>query len=108
MRLQEGVQHRAQVGRADRAVAERLVQVQVQAGHVDAPDIGVHQVDVGRDDGGRLDEVPAIVLDPHRDLDFVHADPFQLAADVGLRLVGDIRHFANNVFDQFHALVSHP
>ena len=108
MRLEEGAQQLAQRGGIERTFAEPLVEVQVQAGHVDAAHVGILQVDVGGNQRAGLDQTTRVVLDAHRHLDFVHAHPVELAGDFDLRLVGDVGHVRHGVFKWIHMVRSGP
>jgi hypothetical protein len=88
LRVDQLLQHPPQPGRGDRLSGERLLQLQVQARHMDAARVRVAQVDRDVDAGGHL-QWTARARHPQRQRDRLHADPVERAR-LGGGIGGDI------------------
>ena len=77
LRSDAGLQQAPQRRRAQRLVGQRLLQLQVQARHVDAACVGIAQVDGDVDAGRHVQVGPALARKPDRHRHPVHAHPVQ-------------------------------
>lgn len=98
VRIEEVAQQSAQGRRTDRLRREVAVDVQVEARHVDAANVGAMQVDEGVDARRRAAGAAIGADEADGRLDLAHADPSQLARGRGAGFAGDVRHDADDVF----------